>query len=168
MLIIDFEKQKRKVKELIGQPVTTGVVGSTTYFFHDISCPSLVNDSPDGFKGIFQLYTNGLLLMLFKGTTRRAIPIPYNEVKDIVLIKGREVVDPIFLSPMWILLKLGVSIEVARYFRSRLSEYSIENTTLRVEANDHVLSLRSNGYLFNSQEKFFRKANVGSRFKVKT
>lgn len=143
-----------KLLPLIGEAVNYGVTGSTTYFIKSFNSsediPFLENS-----KGIFQAFTKGLLLRVFKNNSSVSIPIHFLKIKKFELLKGVETIDPIFLSPMWVLIKLGVRIEISRYFKWRIWEYGIEPTTLQIETQDYKIGLETNGYTFNSQEKFF-------------
>ncbi len=146
---------KHKLLPLIGEEVRGGITGSTTYFiksFHSIETIELMEDS----KGIFQAFTKGLLLRVFKNNRSISLPIPFKEIDMLELIKGTEVCAPYYFSPMWILLKLGIRLEIARYFANG-SEYSIEPTTLIIQTQAFKLKLESNGFAYNSQADYFSK-----------
>jgi hypothetical protein len=151
-----YEVPKYKLFPLIGEEVKKGIVGSTAYFMKSFDSTEAI-DLMENSKGIFQVFTKGLLLRVCKNNNSISLPIPFKEITKLELNKGDENVEPFLLSPMWILLKFGIKIEIARYFRIRLGEYSIGQTTLKIETLSFKLELQTNGYTFNSQDNFFSK-----------
>lgn len=95
-------------------------------------------------------------MRVFKNNKQSLIPLLFNEIEYCRLTKGKEVVNPYPLSPLWILLKLGLSLERARYFRVSVSEYSIQACRLEIKTQDYQFDLECNGYNFPSQETFFK------------
>jgi hypothetical protein len=81
-------------------------------------------------------------------------------------MKGTEVCEPVYFSPMWILLKLGVRLEIARYFANRW-EYSIEPTTLIIQTQTFKLKLETNGFTFSSQADYFLKFSEIKALEIK-
>jgi len=150
------EVAKHKLYPILGEAVKTGVRGSANYFVKSFKAndeiPLITNS-----KGIFQNFTKGLLLRVYKNNRFISILIPFKSINQIELLKGVEKIQPIFLSPMWILLKLGISLEYARYFRIRISEYSVDPTRLILITDDFSLELETSGYNFESQKRFFKK-----------
>jgi hypothetical protein len=71
------------------------------------------------------------------------------------LTKGKETINTAPLFPMWILLKMEVTADVARYFKISMGEYKIEPSTLTIENQLATLKLETNGYAFASQENSF-------------
>lgn len=74
-----------------------------------------------------------------------------------MLIRGKETVKPIPLLPMWWLLKLGMPISKARYFRFSSTEHAIKEMQVIIETSSLEMKLNANGYLFESQRNFFKK-----------
>lgn len=145
-----------QIQKLIGSEITEGVKGSTVYFiqsFYPKDSLWILENS----KGIFQLYSKGLLLRTFKNNKEILITIPFDDVSKLELVKGKEIIRPLFFSPMWILLKIGVPVEIARYFRVMASEYSIDPTSLHVTTVSFQLNFQTNGYTFKGQNSFFSK-----------
>ncbi|WP_421976034.1 hypothetical protein [Roseivirga seohaensis] len=143
----------------IGSPIKTRLKGSTSYYVKEFKS----NDEglfPKDIlkrKAIFEIYTKGLLIHTFYVSDAIAIPIPFEEIKSIHLIRGEEQIAPIPFSLMWILLKFKVRVQIARYFRLRYSEYYIAETELKIETSSFSALLTSGGYTFEGQEKFFNK-----------
>ena len=95
-----------------------------------------------------------------------AIPIPNENIIEISLKRGKENINPFFFSPMWILLKLGISKLKARYFRFWLHEYSIDQMELNIKTTDYEIDFIANGYLFERQLSFFENLNFGNKLKI--
>ncbi|WP_157608491.1 hypothetical protein [Roseivirga seohaensis] len=143
----------------IGSPIKTKLKGSTSYYVKEIQSHDealLPNDILKR-KAVFEMYTKGILMHTFYVSNSIAIPIPFEEIKSIHLIRGEEQITPIPFSLMWILLKFKVRIQIARCFRLRYSEYYIAETELKIETSSFSALLTSGGYTFEGQEKFFNK-----------
>ncbi|PTB94074.1 hypothetical protein C9994_12415 [Marivirga lumbricoides] len=156
---------RHKLSPFIGEPLQSGIKGSTSYFIKQFEADTAINLLNDS-KGIFQAYTKGLLLITFKSNRSLSIPIPYQQIKKLVLLKGQETIDPFFPSVMWMLLKLDVRIEIARYFRMHSSEYSIEPILLEIQTDSYLIHLETNGYTFQSQEAFFSQLTEIEKLRI--
>lgn len=119
-----------------------------------------------GSKCNFEKRTGGLLLRANCSNKLNAIPIPKESIIRITVTRGKETIDPFFLSPMWILLKLGVSKLYSRYFRFRLHEYSCDQMELNVKTTEYEMDFIANGYLFERQLSFFEKLNYENKLKT--
>lgn len=82
------------------------------------------------------------------------IPILKEEIESITMVRGKEVVDTFFLSPMYILSKLGVPNRVSQYLSIIPWEYRIGETLLTIKCREYRLVLLTNG---NRYEKLLRK-----------
>gem|GEM_PF-5641620 len=149
---------------MLGEEKNYGIRGSTTYFIRHIllntddkSCEWI-----EGAKGIFQSFDKGLLLRVFKSNKSCSIAIPNEQVLSMAIYRGVEAVSPVFLTPFWLLLKLGVRVEIARYFVLYPREYSILPTKLRMVTKDFEMQLESNGFSFLSQKEYF--SEISKRF----
>lgn len=78
------------------------------------------------------------------------IAVLKNEIESITLVRGKEIIDTFYLSPMHILYKLGVSTSISRYLRIYPSEYKITETRITIKCQDYQLKLITGG---NSYEK---------------
>ena len=114
----------------------------------------------------FEKRTNGVLLRSNYSNKLTAIPIPKESIIEIKITRGIETIDPFFLSPMWFLLKLGVSKLYARYFRFRLHEYSIQQMELKFKTTEYDMDFIANGYLFERQLSFFESLNYENKLKI--
>lgn len=145
---------KSKTLPLIGEEIHFGVIGSTSYFIKSFESTESLGWLENS-KGIFQIFKRGLLLRIFKSNKALSIPIPFAEISTFELHKGKEIIRPIFLSPFWLLLNLGVQIKIARYFRIKVREYSIGPTRISIETKTLRIELEANGYTFESQKALF-------------
>jgi hypothetical protein len=155
---------KSQITGVLGKKWDHGVRGSTTYFvmnFHGKGGHKIL-DWMEGAKGIFESFEKGLLLRIFKSNKFSSIPIPHDQVLRMAIYKGVEAVSPVFLTPFWLLLKLGVRVEIARYFILYPREYSILPTKLSVVTKDFEMQLESNGFSFLSQKEYF--SEISKRF----
>ena len=114
----------------------------------------------------FEKRTNGILLRANYSNKLTAIPIPKESIIGITITRGKETIDPFFLSPMWILLKLGISKLYARYFKILISEYSIDQMELNLKTAEYEMDFIANGYLFERQQSFFENLNYENKLKT--
>lgn len=154
----DFRIEKDLGKPLNFSLKNAQILGSTFYYVKsfkakEISTPvHLEIDS----RCSFQKYDFGLLLYSTKSSSTTKAPIPYRAIKRVELIKGVEVIKPLPLSLMGIMLKLGVPLNTARYFKSRFNEYTIEDMILHIHTDRYEVGFIANGHTFESQLKFFQ------------
>ena len=115
----------------------------------------------------FEKRTGGILLRSNYSNKLTAIPIPKESIIGITITRGKETIEPFLLSPMWILLKLGVSKLYARYFKILISEYSIDQMELNLRTDEYEMNFIANGYLFERQLTFFENLNYENKLKTK-
>ncbi len=163
---------EQSIIKKIGKPTEINLrkpktIGSTGFYLKSFKkkkseIESLKLDS----KCNFEKRTGGILLRANYSNRLTAIPIPNENIIGITLKRGKENIDPFFLSPMWILLKLGVSKLYARYFRFRLHEYSIDQMELNIETTEYEMEFIANGYLFEGQLSFFENLKYDNNLKT--
>lgn len=163
---------EQAIIRLIGKPVKIDsrkpkAIGSTGFYLKSfkVENPEFENLKLDS-KCNFEKRTGGLLLRANYSNKLTAIPILKESVIRITITRGEEMIAPVFLSPMWILLKLGVSKLYARYFRFRLHEYSIDQMELNVKTTEYEMDFIANGYLFERQLSFFENLNYENKLKI--
>ena len=115
----------------------------------------------------FEKRTGGILLRSNYSNKLTAIPIPKESIIGITITRGKETIEPFLLSPMWILLKFGVSKLYARYFKILISEYSIDQMELNLKTDEYEMNFIANGYLFERQLTFFENLNYENKLKTK-
>ncbi|WP_298370945.1 hypothetical protein [uncultured Lutibacter sp.] len=171
MILTEKNINQHKIENLIGKPNKFGfrkpkTIGNGSYFLK-----SFINKTDNSeiikidSKSNFEKYSNGILLRLNFSNELSAIPLTKNEINRIELIRGEERINPFPFSPMWILLKLGVSILTARYFKIYISEYSIKNMRLIIDTEKYEMEFIANGFLFERQLEYFENLNYGTRLK---
>lgn len=163
---------KQSTIKQIGKPVKINfrkpkVTGSTGFFLKSFkskntNAENLKLDS----KCNFEKWTSGILLRANYSNKLTTIPIPEEDIIRITLKRGKENINPFFLSPMWILLKLGVSKLYSRYFRIRLHEYSIDQMEMKLVTSEYEMDFIANGYLFEGQLSFFESLDYGEKIKT--
>ncbi len=156
------------IKRKIGNQVNINFkrlesIGSTGYFLKSFNNYDNKFELKPNSKCNIQKFSNGILLRLNYSNTISFLPISKDEIKNINLVRGEEKISPLFLSPMWILLKLKISILTARYFRSNWKEYSIENMNLTISTEKYHLEFIANGYLFEGQYRFFESLKLKNK-----
>ena len=114
----------------------------------------------------FEKRTGGILLRANYSNSLSAIPFQKEKIIEITITKGKESVNPVSLSPMWILLKLGVSKLYARYFKIFISEYSIDQMELNLKTKEYEMKFIANGYLFERQLQFIENLNCQNKLTV--
>ncbi|MFY0602698.1 MAG: hypothetical protein JXQ93_02030 [Flavobacteriaceae bacterium] len=160
---------EQSIIKQIGKPAEIDLrkpkaIGSTGFYLKSFKTKNTGTESLKlESKCNFEKRTSGILLRANFSNKLTAIPIPNEKIIGITLKRGKENIDPFFLSPMWILLKLGVSKLYARYFRFRLHEYSIDQMELNIETTDYEMEFIANGYLFERQLSFFENLNYGNK-----
>ncbi|EAZ81446.1 hypothetical protein [Algoriphagus machipongonensis] len=173
MIFTDKHIDQRKIDRLLGKPISVDfkrpvAIGSPGLFLKSFIDKTGKTDSiAANSKCNFEKRENGLLLHSNINNQRTLIPIHKAEIVKVELIRGTENIEPIPLFPMWILLKMGVSVLYARYFRIYVSEYSIDEMKLKIKTTDHDMDFIANGYLFEKQLDFFKECNLGNKLKIK-
>jgi hypothetical protein len=167
---------KNSIEKVIGE--TTKVdwkkpkaIGSSSFFLKSFKTKNgseqLIKENS---KCSFEKYSNGILLRSNLSNKLSVLPINKSEIKYIKLTRGKERVEPLTLSPMWIMLKLGVSKLIARYFRIVLGEYSINEMKLKIETENQIMEFTQtrknitsgikNGMNYNRTKKALKANNV--------
>ena len=164
MIIQKNKTSKTAITKLIGHQSdnlkTLKPIGSPLFILDSFSNLSQHNDALNiNSKCNFERRTKGLLLYSNYKNNLSLIPLPKEEIINITLKKGEEKITPIFMSILWILLKLGVPISVARYFGYRNKEYSIKPTKLSISTKNYQMTFIADGYNFKEQAKFFKSLN---------
>ncbi|MBG47246.1 MAG: hypothetical protein CML05_03035 [Pseudozobellia sp.] len=85
------------------------------------------------------------------------IPILKNEIESITLIRGKEVIDTFYMSPMYILSKLGIPNRISRHLKVYPSEYKITETRVHIKCEDYELRLITDGNRFSKLHRSLKK-----------
>ena len=81
------------------------------------------------------------------------IPVLKDEIESLTLIRGKEVIDTFYMSPMYIMSKLGVPNRVSRHLQVYPSEYKIAETRILIKCEEYHLTLITSG---NRHSKILR------------
>ena len=159
----------KTIEKNIGKPTEIDwkkpkAIGSSSFYLKSFKAKNnsaeFLNENS---KCNFEKYSKGILLRSNLSNKITSLPIKKSEIEYIKLIRGKESLEPLTLSPMWILLKLGVSKLIARYFRIVLGEYSIDQMKLKIETQNQIMEFTQNGYIFERQLSFFRSLGLGDK-----
>ncbi|WP_299104108.1 hypothetical protein [uncultured Tenacibaculum sp.] len=164
---------EQAITKQIGKPIEIDfrkpkAIGSTGFYLKSFKARNsdLENLKLDS-KCNFEKRTNGILLRANYSNKLTLIPISRESINVITVTRGKEKINPFFLSPMWILLKLGVSKLYARYFALwRFKEYSIDQMELNLKTTEYEMKLIANGYRFERQLSFFESLNYENKLKT--
>lgn len=154
---------KKKINDLLGDQIpvsvqlNTGGAGSVLYRLKKLSVDNKYADLTDlNSRCNLEKFSKGFLLRINHRQELRFIAISFGEIDKLELIRGKENISPLFFGPMRFLLKAGVHIRYARYFRIALSEYSVEPMILKIVSGNQRIELDSNGYNYYSQANYFK------------
>ncbi len=163
---------EQSITKQIGKPIKINwlkpkAIGSTGFYLKSFKSNKSQNESLKiDSKCNFEKRSKGILLRANYSNKLTVIPIPKESILKITLKRGKENIAPIFLFPMWFLLKLGIPIIYARYFRLRLHEYSIHQMKLHIKTTDYEMDFITNGYLFEQQVSFFESLNCKNKLMI--
>lgn len=172
MILTERNINERTIEKVLGKPTKIEwkkpkEIGSSSFFLQSFKNKTNSTDLiKEGSKCSFEKYSNGILLRSNLSNKLTALAIQKTKIESIKLIRGKESLEPLTLSPMWILLKLGVSKLTARYFRIILGEYSINEMELKIETKTQIMEFTQNGYIFERQLEFFQSLNYGNKLIV--
>jgi len=174
MILTGKNINERVINQQVGKPIVfklqkLRVKGSSGLFLKSfLNKKDNAQTLPIDSKCNIEKRKNGIVVYSNYLNKINAILIPETEIIEIVITRGKEVIDPFIFSPMWLLLKLKVSILYARYFRYRLHEYSIQQMELEIKTTKYEIKFVANGYLFETQQKFLMSLGYNSKFKIIT
>ncbi|MBT2161712.1 hypothetical protein [Zobellia barbeyronii] len=94
------------------------------------------------------------------------IPLLKNEIESISLVRGKETIDTFYLSPMHILIKMGIPSRVARLFKVYPSEYKISETQVIIKCEEYQLKLITDGTNFETLLRTFTKSGYSEELNL--
>lgn len=109
---------------------------------------------------------DGIMVIGDFTTNIHTIPVMKDEIESITLIRGKEVIDTFYLSPMHVLSKLGVPNHISRYASILPSEYKISETQLIIKSKKHQLSLITHGGSYRKLLRSFKNSGYSGRLQV--
>ncbi len=147
---------QNRLERIVGPKTSNKVKGSPGMFIKAYQAKEAPLDL-QGAKANFEIREAGLLMYISKSQHRLVFPIPSDEMKDMELSGGEERIKLMWISPMRIFMKLGMTKRYARYFRLRDDEYSITPMVLRMATHDMSLTLECSGYNNYSLTEFMEQ-----------
>lgn len=172
MIFTEKNIDERKINKLVGQPIRQDWIKPKNIGGPGLFLTKFVNKT-NGLETLrleskcnFEKRTHGLLLHTNNSSQRTLIPLPYDEILELKIIRGKEEINPIPLYPMWILMKFGVSVLKARYFGLRKRQYSIKQMELNLTTEDFEMDFIANGFLFERQLEFLQGLDLENKLVV--
>ncbi|CAM4312222.1 hypothetical protein [Zobellia nedashkovskayae] len=94
------------------------------------------------------------------------IPLLKKDIESISLVRGKETIDTFYLSPMQILMRMGVPARVSRFFKVYSSEYKISATQIIIKCKEYQLKLITDGTNFETLLRTFTKSGYSEELKL--
>ena len=172
MIFTEQNIDERKINQLVGPAIQQEWIKPKTIGGPGLFLKKFVNKSGKteklklDSKCNFEKRTEGLLLHTNYSNKRILIPLPFNDILELKITRGKEEIRTFFPYPMWILLKLGVSILYARYFRFRPWEYSIEPLEFKLSSKYYDFEFIGNGFDFERKLNFLNSLGLDDFLKT--
>ncbi|WP_149277533.1 hypothetical protein [Pareuzebyella sediminis] len=113
-----------------------------------------------------EILPSGIMVVGKFAENDNIIPILKDEIESISLVRGREVIDTFYWSPMYIFLRLGIPKRIARYFQVYPYEYRISETQITIDCNELKLRLISRGSIFEKLVRTFKRKGYGEQLEL--
>jgi len=113
-----------------------------------------------------EILPRGIMVVEKFSQSDKIIPILKNEIESITLVRGREVIDTFYWSPMYLFLRLGVPKRIARYFQVYPSEYRISETQITIDCNELKLRLICKGSIFEKLSSSLKRKGYGEQLEL--
>jgi len=105
----------------------------------------------------FEILPKGLMLVGNFSNSDTIISVLKEEIESITLVRGKEIIDTFYLSPMYILSKLGVPNHISQYLKVYPSEYKITETRITIKCAEYQLKLITSGSRFEKLLRTFKR-----------
>lgn len=153
--------EQLKIDEILGKAYPQNItkletIGSPRLYLESSSVESL----PEGSICNLEKRPQGILIHSNLSNKITLLPIRSSDLKNLTLTRGYEIIKTKFPYPMWFLLKCGVPIIYARYFRFRPFEYSIEPLKLEITSVQGHFVFNGLGYNFERMQAFTESLNL--------
>ncbi|MEL6916587.1 MAG: hypothetical protein AAFO99_02530 [Bacteroidota bacterium] len=172
MILKEKHIDDRQINQRVGEPVRVDWTKPKTIGGPGLFLKKFVNKT-GRFEKIqldskcnFEKRTDGLLIHTNFSNKRALVPIASPDILELKIVRGKERINPLFPYPMWFLLKLGVSILYARYFRFRAWEYAIEPMEFKLSTKEYDFEFIGNGFDFERKQDFLKKLDLGDLLKT--
>jgi hypothetical protein len=172
MIFTEQNIDERKIHQLVGPPIQQEWMKPKTIGGPGLFLKKFVNKSGRienlnlDSKCNFEKRTEGLLLHTNYSNKQALIPLPFIDISELKITRGKEEISTFFPYPMWILLKLGISILYARYVRFGTWEYSIEPMEFKLYSKNYDFEFIGNGYDFERKLDFLKDLKLDEILKT--
>ena len=172
MILTEKHIDDRKISQLVGQEISQKLTKPKLIGGPGLFLKSFVNKTGGqetlklDSKCNFEKRTSGILIHSNFSNKRTLIAIPEKDILELKIVRGKEEIKPIPLYPMWILMKLGVSVLKARYFGLRKGQYSIGQMELKLKTKDYEMDFITNGFLFERKLEFLKTLGLETKLVV--
>lgn len=95
-----------------------------------------------------------------------AIGIVAASVEKIDLVKNPDMIYAVPLLPFWTLLKLGVPIGVAKWFRTRADRFTPGKCELTIHLSNTIIGFELSGYLWKDCLTTFNAKKVNGKLRI--
>jgi hypothetical protein len=164
---------KTKVNSLIGpqyslkEQLRYGFVGSSLLRLTKVN----IDDSRIGSEALntrcnIEKRPKGLMIKFNYKYKLLNCVIDYVSVEKVTIINNEEKIDPLFYGPMNLLMKMGVHVRYARYFRLNTFEYSSQRMDLVIQMKNGFISFDSHGYNFYEVVDYFTGSSLQSKLDI--
>lgn len=172
MIFTEKNIDNRKINQLVGKPIRIGrskpkmIGGSGLFLKRFVNKTDETEKLKLDSRCNFEKRTKGLLIHINFSNKRTLIPLHFNDILELKIVRGKEEIDPTPFYPMWILMRLGVSVLKARYFGLRKHQYFIEQMELSLYTKNYEMDFVANGFLFERQLNFLQSLDLGNKLIV--
>ncbi|SHJ84013.1 hypothetical protein [Pseudozobellia thermophila] len=113
-----------------------------------------------------EIFPEGLVIVGDFTEKEGVIPVLKSEINSITVVRGKEIIDTFYLSPMYILSKLGVPNRISRHLMVYPSEYRISETRIMLKCQNYQLTLVTSGNRFDRLLRNLKKSGYSGLLKL--
>lgn len=174
MILTEKHIDNRKISSLVGPPIPQKWTKLKTIGGPGLFLKKFVNKTGGSQKLKLDSRCNlekrpkGLLVHTNHSNKRTLIPLPFDDILQLKIVRGKEFINPRPLYPMWILMKLGVSVLKARYLAFRVREYAIDPTEFQLCSKNYDFKFMGNGFDFERMLEFLQSLPLEDKLIIKS
>ena len=143
--------------------------GSCTFFLKKfLNSDGSTIPVPDNMKGIIQRYEKGLMVMLNKSNTQKAVLLPYPTIQEVTLEIGKEVINPKYHLTFRMINKANQIIGLPiKWIALLFGILKVEDSFLHIKTNEYSLSVLVHKSNVRSLTKYFNYPEISSHFIIR-